>query len=197
MMASRIGLVLLIALSVSFSSNSQSILAWSPDVTLSLADFQSSETEIGGNLYSLYSTSKIDFAFQMSNYEFMLTKNFNDKVKCTFNRASAYLTAPDDTTAQQLIRFAQFDFDLAELYARKIRQRLYEEKGAFSNASFFMPVFNQLEQERADRHAKAAKATDIGRKEQLLREFHQQVRRELEEYPDFCQTCKPVKKKKR
>ena len=131
----------------------------------------------------------------MSNYEFMLTKNFNSKVTCSFKPEAAMILAPDTATATDLLEFAKFDFDLAELYARKLRKRLYEEKGAFSDANFFQPVYDEINKEFVDRHTAAGKETDLGKNRDKLNELHAQVMQEIDELPDFCKTCKPSKKK--
>jgi len=179
------------------SATGQSVLEWSSTYKLTLDDFRSSESEIGGSIYSVYSTASIDFAFQMSQYEFMFTKNLNDKVTCSVKRNNAYIIAPDDTTANQFLQFAQYEFDLAELYARKIRQKLFENKGAFSSANFFQPVFNEMDQERSQRNARAAKETDIGRKADQLAILHEQVLTEIAALEEFCKSCKPSRKKKK
>lgn len=72
----------------------------------------------------------------MNSVAYRLTKNFNAKIKTVFKKNLAAFIAPDTLTANQLVRFSRFDFDLAELYARKIRKKSYEEKGAFTYAKF-------------------------------------------------------------
>jgi hypothetical protein len=175
----------------------QNVINWDGIYKLQLSDFQSAATEIGDvTVYSLASMSAIDFAFHMTSGEFMFTKNFNSKVNCIFRRDASALVAPDTVTALQLLNFARYDFDLAELYARKFRKKLYEEKGAFSDASFFRPAFDQIQKEFVERHSQAAKDTDIGRNAEKLSALHYIVLMEIAEYPDYCKTCKPAKKKK-
>ena len=102
----------------------QEPMVWNPDYELQLTDYQSAESEINANLtsYSIYSGAKIDFSFNMNSVSFMFTKNFNDKVKAIFQKNLAVLVAPDTLTANQLLQFGRYDFDLVELYARKIRK---------------------------------------------------------------------------
>lgn len=174
-------------------------MSWSPGVQLTLTDFQSPETEISKDMdgYSLFSGANIDFSFQMSNIEFIMTKNFNSKVRALFHRDQASIIAPDSLSALQMVAVAQYHFDLAELYARKIRRELYEEKGAFSNASFFQPIFEKYERERSAQSARIFKSTEFGKKEDILKEEHQKVLAEIESFSDFCFDCKPPKKKKK
>lgn len=138
----------------------------------------------------------MDFSFQMSSYEFMFTKNFNSKVKTSFNKKAAIITAPDSIAAYQLVNFGQYNFDLSEFYARKFRQKMYEQKGVFSEGSFFKPIFDQLQEEMNAESARVLKATNLG-KEELLAQEHQQVLIRIRELSDFCFECKPPKKKKK
>ena len=181
-------------ISVGFS---QKIIEWSPEYKLRLSDFQSHQTEINRDLrnYSIYSGASIDFSFHMSNAEFMFTKNFNSKVKTTFKQKSAVITAPDTLIAKQLLRFGQYSFDLTELYTRKFRREMYEQKGTFSNVSFFQPIFDKLLEEMNAESARVLKATDLGKERELLSMEHQKVVTEIEILSDFCFECKPPKKK--
>jgi hypothetical protein len=175
----------------------QSSLDWDGNYQLQLSDFQSASTQIGSvNMYSLHTASGIDFSFAMSNAEFMFTKNFNTKVNCSFKRDAASLIAPDSSFAMDLVNFARYEFDLSELYARKLRKRLYEEKGAFSNINFFKPVYDDIQKELIERHALAGKQTELGRNKEKLNELRLEVLKEIETLSDFCKICKPPKKKK-
>jgi hypothetical protein len=192
---------LLLILFLFFSSLAigQSILEWSPGVQLTLQDFQSPQTEISKELssYSIFTGTNMDFSFHMSTYEFMFTKNFNSEVKNTFNRSAAVVTAPDSAMALQMVQFGQYSFDLSELYCRKFRKELFEQKGAFSDPNFFQPIFSDLQIEMNNVHARVGKATDLGRNESLLKHEHEQVLAEIAVLSDFCRECKPPKKKKK
>lgn len=182
---------------VASTATAQSKVEWSENYKLAIEDFLGSGTQIGGsNVSTVQVGSKIEFAYQMTNGEFMMTKNWNEKVVCTFTRSSAYLVAPDDTIASNLISFAQFDFDLAELHARKIRKAMFEEKKWSSNPNIFQPIYDRIHQEYTDIHVKVAKETELGTNTVLLKKYHDDVLAQISEYPDFCKTCKPVKKKK-
>lgn len=193
----NIFLVLTIAFSTSFAI-AQEPIVWNPDYELQLSDYQSPESEINAALtsYSIYSGSKIDFSFNMNSVSFMFTKNFNDKVKAIFQRNLAVLVAPDSLTANQLLQFGRYDFDLVELYSRKIRKKIYEEKGAFSDASLFQPIFNELQQEMNTVSAQVFKATDFGKDAEMLQIEHNKFINEINTLSDFCMTCKPKKNRK-
>lgn len=176
----------------------QNTIEWDGLYQLSLADFQSPATQIGGvSSYILHSGASFDFSFSMSSGEFMFTKNFNPKVNCTFRRDAASLVAPDSIMANNLLAFARFEFDLAELYARKFRKRLYDEKGAFSDVSFFQPIYDSVQKEFTERHTMSGKLTDIGQNNAKLTALHQDVLNEILQYFEFCKQCKPSKKKRK
>jgi hypothetical protein len=157
----------------------------------------SPSTQVGNvNIYSLHTGSTFDFVYSMSSYEFMFTKNFNDKVNCYFSRHSASLIAPDSTFAIDLINFAQFAFDLSELYARKFRKELFENKGAFSNSDFFHEYYNEIQGEYVERYSNASITTDLGRNHEKLSELQKKVLDEIQELSEYCKTCKPKKRKK-
>lgn len=175
----------------------QSIVEWNPEYNLQLSDFQSSQTEINSVLtsYSIYPGMNIEFSFQMSQGEFMFTKNFNDKVKSTFNRKAAVITAPDTIVAEQLLQYGQVSFNLTELYARKFRKELYEQKGAFSDVNFFKPIFNKLMEELNSENARVLKGTNFGNNTALLTLEHDRILSEIAALSAFCYSCKPNKKK--
>ncbi|HOZ82927.1 MAG: hypothetical protein JNK36_10960 [Bacteroidia bacterium] len=174
----------------------QNKIEWDGKYQLQLSDFQSPASQIGEiDSYSLLTGSGMEFSFYMNNAEFMFTKNFNSKVNCSFNRNAASLVAPDSLIALDLLSFARYDFDLSELYARKFRKSLFEEKGAFSDISFFQPIYDKIQQELSERRTIAGKATEIGRNTEKLIELHREVNKEIEQLDQFCKTCKPSKKK--
>ena len=137
----------------------------------------------------------LNFAFQMSNVEFMFTKNFNSKVSCTFKRDAAVIVAPDSLTAERLMALVKFDFDLTELYARKIRKELFLNKKTFSDATFFQPYFDKMTAERNKISTSVYSETDFGNKTEILEKEHEEVKSELKTYADFCKECKPKKKR--
>jgi len=175
----------------------QNTIEWDGNYHLQLSDFQSPTTQVGqSNFCSLHTASEMGFAFYMSNAEFMFTKNFNSKVNCTFQRDAASLVAPDSLTAMDLVNFARYEFDLSELYARKFRKKLFEEKGAFSDIGFIQPIYDSIQRDLTERHTVAGRLCDLGRDKEKLRVLHQEVLEEIKQLSDFCKTCKPPKKKK-
>lgn len=176
--------------------NAQNTFDWNADYKLQQSDFQSTATQIGSNLTSLDASPQIKFEYQMSMAQFMFTKNFNAKVSYTFTRNAAAFTAPDEATAEKIINFAQYEFDLTELYARKLRKKLFEAKGTFSDTNFFKSAYDEIQKEYTERHVNAGTTTNLGQNEAQLKTLHDEVLQEIMMYSDFCKSCKPPKKTK-
>lgn len=193
-------LLFTIILSLGFSIGfSQTSFNWTPEYELNIADFKSPQTEINEELtsYSILSGSSMNFDFHMSVYQFMFTKNFNSKVKVIFNKNASVITAPNESIAEYLIKYGQYNFDLTELYARKFRKEIYLKKGTFSDVSFIQPIFNEIQEKMNAENARVLKATDMGKNEELLKQEHEKVLIEIDALADFCFECKPPKKKKK
>jgi hypothetical protein len=189
----RLALLFFILTQCLFSQENK--IEWAPDYKFKIEDFQGSKTGISGDIDKVFVQSGVmlDFTFQMSNFEFMFTKNFNSKVSCTFLKDAAIILAPDSLEAERLIDLVEFDFDLSELYARKIRKELFENKKTFSDATFFQPYFDKMIAERNKISSRVYLETDFGNKTAVLKKEHALVKSELSAFSDFCKACKPPK----
>lgn len=175
----------------------QSIIEWDGKYQLQLSDFQSASSQVGqGEINYITVFAGMEYRLAMTNAEFMFTKNFNSMVNVTFNRNASVLIAVDSVEALNMLAFAQFSFDLAELYARKFRKAVYEEKNAFSGFDYIEPIYNRLQAEYNLRHSAVGQSSNLGQNHDRLARYHADVLAEIETYPDFCKTCKPKKIKK-
>jgi hypothetical protein len=183
----------LIFLLVSFISFGQVKTEWKEGYRLTVLDFETEPPVLGegqGQTYNL--ASSLDFGYYMNTYEFMLTKNFNKNVTVYFVPANSWLHQGEGT--QTLLKYAQTDFDMMELYARKYRQKLYEAKNAFSNPNFFAEVRDEITAEYSKRQVEMHNA--VSESDAKAEAFHAQILTEIAALAEFCKTCKPVKKKK-
>ncbi len=187
---------ILILIFTHVSMQAQNTIEWDGKYQLQLSDFQSPATKIGeGNISYIQTASSFDFSFYMSAMEFMVTKNFNSKVDCSFKKEASSLVTPDTLTALYLLEFARYTFDLSELYARKFRKKLFEEKKAFSDVNFFRPIYDSIQKKYSEKHTLAGDLTALGENQEKLKELHNEVLKEIQELSDFCKTCKPKRKK--
>lgn len=98
--------------------------------------------------------------------------------------------------AQNMVDYAQVEFDLAELYTRKIRKELFLNKKTFSNLSIFNSYFTIHHQKMTSEMSQLLQESDFGSNKEVLERKHVEVQSELEKLSDFCFDCTPVKKKK-
>ncbi|MEM9363209.1 MAG: hypothetical protein AAGA43_11265 [Bacteroidota bacterium] len=195
----RVLFLLLFLFGVSQSWAQDEIIEWAENYELQLSDFKNPESEIGPTVSNSFvqSGATVEIGFQMSSVSFMFTKNFNNKVSTKFYRKAAFLVAMDTTAAKRLLRLSQFDFDLTELYARKIRKELYENKKTFSKGDFFQPYFDKMIEELNSVSGKVYKNSEFGLKMDIVEKEHERVLSEIKELSDFCKECKPPKRKKK
>ena len=92
---------------------------------LELNNFKSNQSKIDPAKKSdfIQSGATIDFSFSMSSYKFMFTKNFNSKIKTIFKQNLAVISAPDSLSANYLLAYSRYDFDLHEIVCQKIEKR--------------------------------------------------------------------------
>ncbi|WP_157491125.1 hypothetical protein [Flammeovirga sp. SJP92] len=173
-------------------------IQWKEDIELTFEDFRSPSTQVSNTLssYSIQSGVMLEMGYQMTGYELMFKKNFNQAFKATFNSNAAIITAPNMEMAQSMVDYAQVEFDLAELYTRKIRKELFLNKKTFSNISIFQSYFTMHHQKMLSEMSQLLNESDFGRKKEVLESKHLEIQSELEKLSDFCFDCTPVKKKK-
>ena len=189
-------IIIIAFLLIAVQINAQNAIEWDGKYQIQLSDFKSKATQIGNvSSNSIQTASGLNFSIQMSNVEFMFTKNFNSKVSSTFKRESASIIATDTITAERMVKFAQYEFDLSELYARKLRKDLYANKGTFSDISFLQPLYDAIQKDYVEEHGEASKKTNLGQKKDILIKLNDAVLLRIQELSDFCKTCKPPKKK--
>ena len=145
-------------------------------------------------MHSYAAGTAIEFIYQMSNYEFMFTKNFNSKVRSTFNKNASYISTPDSTIAKDLVAFAQYSFDLSELYARNLRKQIFEKKKTLSNARFFRPIYDDIVATLNEESTKVFTQFNFGKNKEVLFLAHQKVKEDILLLSDFCKACKPLKR---
>ena len=189
-------IIIIAFLLIAVQINAQNAIEWDGKYQIQLSDFKSKATQIGNvSSNSIQTASGLNFSIQMTNVEFMFTKNFNSKVSSTFKRESASIIATDTITAERMVKFAQYEFDLSELYARKLRKDLYVNKGTFSDISFLQPLYDAIQKDYVEEHGEASKKTNLGQKRDILIKLNDAVLIRIQELSDFCKTCKPPKKK--
>jgi hypothetical protein len=81
------------------------------------------------NITSIHTASGLDFGF-IINSSFPIQSKLLSPARCRIFNRSRHITA------NKLLQFARYEFDLSELYARKLRKRNLRAERNFSDVSF-------------------------------------------------------------
>ena len=187
-------LVIVFVIVFSHSSYSQQNKEWEEGFKIGLNDFQSSVTKIDKQLnnYTCLAALEIEFYFEMNGIQFMFTKHFNSKVTATFQKDASYIQAPDSAVARYLLEYSNFAFDLTELYARRLRKELFEEKKFFSRTDYYRSIYKRHIAELNEKMAEVSAKSELGKIKSTLTIEHQKVQQELQLLKSFCKGCIPV-----
>ena len=171
-------------------SYGQTKMEWKENSRLTVLDFRAEPPNSQeGQGQSYFFAGNLDFAYALSSSEYNLKKNFNQIVTAYYNPDLSWLQQGEGT--EVLLKYAQIDFDLLELHARKYRQRLFTNKKALSNPAFFQQAREENKAELARRQVEMENA--IAESESKRDAFHEQLLKEISELAEFCKECKPGK----
>lgn len=175
----------------------QDRVPWADDVEITLESFQAPIPALEEDHIQQYTfSSTYEFAYQMLNMQFAFTKNFNSYVETYYSPKLSWMEHGEFTS--QLLLMANLDFDLIELYVRKFRKRMYEQKKVGSSPNFFAAIHDEialaLNNERLVIHNKVSRLEDPI---EYLQAKMNEVNLGINELHEFCKTCKPSKKKKK
>jgi hypothetical protein len=162
------------------AQSNNEIRLWSDNKKLSAHDFaiktQRQETASSSAQFS------IDFQIRGIN---LFTRNFNKKVRNYLVRSASWI----DTTAnvEQALRYQQTLFDISEIYVRKMRKFLKENKTKIVKATALAEELNtQYSKDFPLRRIAYDKETHYGTDEAKQREWEAQIKKELGELSDFA-----------
>ena len=175
---------------IAFSSFGQEKTEWKEGYKLSVLDFQAEapqNRQEQGQTY--YLAVNLDFSYGLGYNKFKRPKNLNNMVTASFNPGASWLQQGEGT--ETLLKYAQMDFDLAELYARKYRKRLHAEKDALTNSKLFQKVQKEIKAEMATRRLELQQA--VSESDAKGAAFQEQILKEIEDLAEFCQDCEPAK----
>ncbi|MGB0167520.1 MAG: hypothetical protein ACPF8V_11765, partial [Luteibaculum sp.] len=155
---------------------------------------ESSEINPELNMYGLSTAINLELQYLMSGFEFVFRKNFNRAVFTSYRFSGSYIIAPDSSTANNLVGFANLQFDLAELYARKIRKEIFELKNLFSSDELIRDCFQKYTDEYVDVMGRLKKELDLGQQVEATEAKHREILNQLEVYAPYCYACEKPKK---
>lgn len=177
---------------MSSSLRSQTKSEWKEGYKLSVLDFQSEPPKVRENQnQTYYLAANLDFNNQKSNNKSRQFEHLYKNVTALFYPSESWLQQGEGT--ETLLKFAQMEFDLLELYARKYRKRVNNDKYAFSNPNFFQRAYKEVMIQKSKRQLELQNA--IAESDNKRDAFHDQILKEINELAAFCRDCIPIKSK--
>ncbi len=125
--------------------------------------------------------------------QFAFTKNLNHYVTAYYIPSASWIENGKFT--QQLLLMT--NLDLADLYARKFRKKIYEKKIS-SNLDFYNEIHVEINKNYLDKQSIIySKVRSQENPELYLQLEIDSINTEIDRLYEFCKSCKPKKKKKR
>ncbi len=168
----------------------QSKIEWSAEYELQASDFKAPAPNTGTQ-QTIFPSTFIEYQF--ANYQVMFG-NSNKVISCSFQPLSSWLD--EGPATEMLLKYAQANFDLSELSARKLRKKFYENRMTLNAAKAEM-YYSEVSEEMTALISRYAKETDFGNIQEKQDEWEVYIQELLAEYADFCKSCKPPKRKKK
>lgn len=192
--------ILLIFIALNLFANlscfGQDSVEWSEDLELTIENFKGEVPEmVEDNVENYFFAGGMAMNYQMTNLEFMLTKNFNRYVTASYMPQSSWIEQGEMT--ETLLAMVNLDFDLMELFARKFRKRLWDKKNMASNANFFSDEFNSIQNEYIVFSSKVNSEIQVAEDRiTVIQKYSEEVNAEIASLVEYCKLCQPIKKKK-
>jgi hypothetical protein len=162
------------------SQDSDSLKCWSSRDKLKWNDFKGEipHNSESLNLNAVSACTLMPIAFRKDDL-------LSYHIRVLFERYKSWTT---DTTSHHMLAHEQLHFDIAELYARKLRKAIREVSEAIQDpdSNDFDPVFQKLYVESGDLQKKYDKDTIHGLDKESQREWTSKIFVELEQLKDYA-----------
>ncbi len=170
--------LLLFSICLFGQNQDDNLLRWDANRKLTVNDFLIKEGS--GNVLCF---AQFSMDYQVSGFDFM-TKNFNKKVQNYMIKSASWI----DTTQNvaQSLRFQQALFDIAEIYTRRFRKALKENRKKIAGGTGFVEELNsKIMTEISTRRMLYMEETLSGHDEEKQIEWESVIKSELLELKDF------------
>lgn len=155
-------------------SFAQDTVHWRPGYTLKWEDFQGT-ADTASDYKAL---SNLDLGFNLSYCESF----FSYRVVCSFDKKRSWFHVKDST----LLMHEQGHFDIAEIFARKLRRLFTNYEFNFATVqNDFNEMYNRVMDERREMDELYDKETDFSRNKKLQLSWNEKIKTELKELSPY------------
>lgn len=154
---------------------------WSSSSKLTIDDFKIQINDY--NTDPIYSQFMITHS--IGGFDFM-KRNLNQKIENLFLGNASWIDTTKVENIEKQIDFQQMQFDLAEIQARKFRQRILKNKKEISKGPDIVnKISNEIMAELSEIRLQLMRETEAGRNEEKIAEWKEKIKAELEELHEF------------
>ncbi len=175
-------LVLTICSATVFGQNTvnNNFFFWSSTHKLSLTDFVIKTKD----LETTPSFAQFSVDYQVGGFDFM-TKNFNKKVRNYMIKSASWIDTTYDVEAS--LKYQRTLFDICEIYTRKFRKDLKENKKKIAGGTQFVEELNSKAMtDFSNRRVEYDRETKLGSDTDKQAEWELQIKKELDELREFA-----------
>lgn len=170
----------ILLVSQTFSQKNEDVLYWSAERKLTEKDFEIKTTSDSLS----QSNSLFTISFKISGFDF-LAKNLNNRVENYFLKSASQINVISGI--KETLRYQQTHFDINEIYARKFRKALKEnKKSIIKGFKIIEDLNNQIISDCSKRRALYDVETKIGTDDFKQKEWEIIIEKELQELSDFA-----------
>ena len=166
---------------------------WSSEKKLTIDDFKIKISD--QNNEAVYSQFMISYSAQ--GFDF-LKRNLNSKIGNLFLGNASWIDTTKVGNIAKQIEFQQTQFDLAEIHARKFRERLFIKKWKISKGFDIMnKISNEIMAEFSKQRLLLIRETESGRNQEKLNQWKEKIEKKLKELYEFrFENKKKINRKK-
>lgn len=162
-----------------FSQDNSDYLLWSSSYKLTTDDFGIKKNDKNSGL----SFAQFSMEYSVNGFDFM-TKNFNQKVKNTIIKPASWIDTTQNVDLS--LRYQQTLFDIAEIYARRFRKELRENRKKIAKGLTIVQEINsRISSDFAKRRLQYDSETNSGINNEKQLVWEQQIEQELLELADY------------
>jgi hypothetical protein len=162
-----------------FSQENSDYKLWSSTHPLTVNDLGIKKSNTGADLCF----AQFNMQYSVKGFDF-LTKNFNKKVQTFFIRSGSWINPSDNV--EYSLRYQQTLFDLYELYTRKFRKELRENRKQFlKGLAFVQEINSKITADLSRRRLQYESETRSGRDGEKQSLWEQQIQKELDDLAEF------------
>lgn len=167
-----------IALSITFLSHSQNLISWVSDYRLKVEDFAAPIPANAKESIKGLTNAIIDVNYEQKGDAVQVS------VECFFRKSESWIK--NNMNQTYVLAHEQGHFDIAEIYARKIRKKLQATKLHKKNgAEQIKKIWDKLYKSYLKEQDKYDKATSHSFKEKQQQEWVNKIAKEIKKLDDY------------